>query len=90
MAVQIGRDKTNNIPNVFLDSGTPAAPARADPTVSRAPPTPPERAAASTLDIQATDRNLWISRISKDFQKFSKIIIFTRKIEVVKSVPKRF
>ena len=40
IAIEITRDTRDNIPNMFLDSGTPAAPPRTDRAASRAPPAP--------------------------------------------------
>ena len=41
-----GRDNSDHIPIMFVDSGTPVAVLVTDPDVPRAPAAPPERAAA--------------------------------------------
>ena len=83
-------DNTGTIPGSFVVSGAPTAP--------RAPVAPPLGLFAllpgdqrpATLDSMHGHQINRFSRISKDFRKFSKIMIFIRKIEVAKSVQKLF
>ena len=83
-------DITDNIPGMFLTSGAPTAPPRVGFGIFRAALAPPERAVASHPGYATRARIKGFPLIFKDFWKFSKIMIFTPKIKVAKSIRECF
>ena len=77
------RDTTGITPDVFLGAGAPAA---ALPAASRATPDEHRPLTLDGIAIPAGAQNHAFSWIFKDFQDFSKIQDFHRKIKVAKSV----
>ena len=57
IAIQIGRDSSGNIPEMFLGSETPAAPVRTDPAACRALLAPGEQPEVSHPGQVTWDQN---------------------------------
>ena len=76
-------DNTGNIPDVFLDSGAPAAPCAATPLPLALLPLLPNGQQTATLNSLHEQRINEFSRISKDFHEFFEIFrnhVFSSKI----------
>ena len=90
MVVEIGRDNTGIIPDMFLNSGTPTAAPRIDSIAFLAFVAPLESSAASYPGQPPHEPKPMDFKHFQEFPKFSQIMIFTRKIKVAKSLRERF
>ena len=73
---ETGRDNSDHIPIMFVDSGTLVAVLVTDPDVPRTRAAPPERPAADYLGSSQIMDFEGLPRIFKDFAGFLKIMLF--------------
>ena len=78
MVVEIGRDNTGIIPDMFLNSGTPTRPRASIPLLFWLSLLLSRAQRPATLDSRRMSPNLWISRISRILRENHEIWCFER------------